>query len=287
MGRTVTAQARRWKLAGASVIGRQHEQVGGRCEDAWASARRALPNGHEALAVCVSDGAGSAANGWAGAQMVSRVLANCLADDVDQLFSGDADDLKWLIVSTSKRVLRRAAARSGADLKSYACTLVAVLTTTDGRWLTVHLGDGGIVGLFDGELRAVSMPRKGEFANQTYFVTDNDATESIDIQTGEAGDPSAGACAFALFTDGVEGALVSRHTGEVSRVLADMFDWLVKNSEAEVATALEMNLSQVFRQRTGDDCSLAIAVLEAPMRDTSSATAVSITESDNASALAE
>ena len=262
MGRPVTGRARQWKVAGASVIGKQHERAAGRCEDAWSSARRALPGGHEALAVCVSDGAGSAENGWAGAQMVSRVLANWLVDNTVTVFGGIADNRKRVITSTLKRVLRRAASGSGATLKSYACTIVAVLTTTDGRWLTVHLGDGAIVGSFGGMLRIVSVPRKGEFANETFFVTDNDVIESIDIQNGDAGDLTPAPEAFALFTDGVEGSLVNRRTGEVSRVLADMFGWLVNNSEADVAAALETNLSQVFRERTGDDCSLVIAVQE-------------------------
>ena len=276
-------QASRWKVAGASVIGKQHERAGGRCEDAWSSARCALASGHEALAVCVSDGAGSEANGWVGAQMTSRVLAKWLVDNIEKVFGGVAADRKRLIVSTSKRVLRRAAASSGAALKSYACTIVAVLTATDGRWLTVHIGDGAIVGSFGGAFRAVSLPRKGEFANETFFVTDSDAIESIDIRSGEveAGDSSPPPCAFALFTDGVEGSLVNRHTGEVSKAFGGMFDRLLNDSETEVATALEYTLTHVFRERTGDDCSLALAVLETHPGDYSRAAGVSKAEADN------
>lgn len=262
MGRAVRNESHRWKVAGASVIGTQHEQAEGRCEDAWSSARRALGNGHEALSVCVSDGAGSAPLGWVGAQIVSRVLAQWLVDNTEKVFNGVPAELKHVIVSYLKRVLRRAASRSGTTPKSYACTAVAVLTTTDGRWLTVHLGDGGIVGSFGGTLQIVSAPRKGQFANETFFVTDNDAIESIDIQSGEACDSTTNAEAFALFTDGVEGLLVNRRTGEVSRVLADMFNWLKVNSEDEVNAALHTNLTQVFRQRTHDDCTLVLLALD-------------------------
>ncbi len=260
MGLPVTIQVRRWKVARSSVIGKLHEKVGGRCEDAWSTARRALDNGHEALAVCVSDGAGSAAKGWAGAQMASRVLAIWLVDNLDKIFGGVADDQKRLIVTILKRLLRRAADSCGVTLKSYACTIIAVVTTTDGRWLTVHLGDGAVVGSFGGALRAISLPRKGEFANETFFLTDNDAIKCIDIQSGMAGDSTPPPEAFALFTDGVEGSLVNRRTSEVSQVLANMFGWLLNNPEEEVALALENNLNQVFRERTGDDCTLAIAV---------------------------
>jgi len=159
MDRSVTMQGR-WKVAGASVIGKQHEQAGGQCEDAWSCARRAIEGGHEVVAVCLSDGAGSAANGRAGAQIVSRALAYWLVENTDKLIAAVANDRKRMIVSSLKRVLRRAALRRGATLKSYACTVVATLTTTDGRWLTVHIGDGAIVGSFGGALRIVSAPQK-------------------------------------------------------------------------------------------------------------------------------
>lgn len=280
MGRPVIIQATRWKIAGASVIGKQHEDAGGRCEDAWSSARRALPSGHEVLAVCVSDGAGSAANGWVGAQMTSRVLANWLAENSDILFRSVTDDKKWTIASTLKRTLRRAADRNGCNFKSYACTIVAVMTVTDGRWLTVHLGDGAIVGKFGDDLKAVSVPRKGEFANETYFVTDNDAADSIDIQQSTNYEAALPASAFAMFTDGVEASLVNRRSGEVSRALSDMFCWLSSNSEEDVSDALEHNIRQVFRQRTGDDCSLAIIVQES-RTDSSPESVESSSEADS------
>ena len=281
MGRPVTEQSCQWKIAGSSVIGRQHEDAGGRCEDAWSSSRRAMPCGQDALAVCVSDGAGSAANGWIGAQMTSKVLANWLAENVEKMFECDHDDRKWSIAATLKRILRRAAERSGAEIKSYACTVVAVLVVTDGRWLTVHLGDGAVIGKVDGELKALSLPRKGEFANETFFVTDNDAAESLDIQVSSEYESANSVTAFALFTDGVESSLVNRRTGEVSRVLGDMFGWLGSNSEQDVSAALESNLLQVFRQRTGDDCSLALVVHE-PIKPLDPDSINSTTESDAA-----
>ena len=262
MGGPVTFKATRWKLAGASVIGLQHENAGGRCEDAWASVRCQLPSGHEALAVCVSDGAGSAANGRVGARLTSRVLAYWLVENAEKVFNIVESEKKRWIASTLKRVLRRAAEMQGSEIKSYACTVVAVLTVTDGRWLSVHLGDGAIVGRFGGELKAVSVPRKGEFANETFFITDNDAAESFDIQESRQSETINPPTGFAMFTDGVESSLLNRRSGEVSRVLGDMFGWLANNSEQDVSEALEANLRQVFRKQSGDDCSLAIIVPE-------------------------
>lgn len=273
----------RWKVVGASVIGKQHERAAGRCEDAWSSARRGFPGGHEALAVCLSDGAGSATNGWVGAQMVSRVLANWLVDNAEKVFCGVADDRKRVIASTLKRVLRRAATGSGAALKSYACTVVAALIATDGRWLTVHLGDGGIVGSFGGTLRIVSAPRKGEFANETFFVTDNDAIESINIQSGQVSDSTPSPEAFALFTDGVEALLVNRRTGEVSKAFGSLFDRVLNDTESEATAALEYTLTHRFRELspTGDDCSLAIVVQEPRPAAMPHEAVISCAEADN------
>jgi len=212
------------------------------------------------LAICVSDGAGFAANGGVGARIVSRFLANWLASNADAVFDADCDDRTWAIAASLRRLLRRAALSAHATFKSYACTLVALLVTTHGKWLTAHVGDGGIVGSFAGKLQIISGPRKGEFANETFFVTDADVVDNIRIQIGACGNLERVPKGFALFTDGVECSVVNRQTGQVSQVLAKMFDWLLNYPESDVAQALESNLRDVFRERSNDDCSLVIVV---------------------------
>jgi len=258
MGGTVVAQSPCWKLVGASVVGTQHRVSGGRCEDAWSAVRRDYPDGRTILGVCVCDGAGSTSHGWLGAKIASRVLAAWLADNFDRALAAPVEDNRWSISSVAKRAIRHVAEKAGLSIKDYACTTVALAVSSDGRWIAAHLGDGAIVGMFDGSPRLISLPRKGEFANETYFITDPDSVENIEFQSSAGFDNGEPATAFALFTDGVEVTLVNRHTRQVAPALAYMLEWLADHDEDEVAQDLEEQLKTVFQQRTGDDCTLTL-----------------------------
>ncbi|NMC21134.1 MAG: protein phosphatase 2C domain-containing protein [Thermogutta sp.] len=258
MGGTVMVQSLCWKVVGVSVIGTQHMAAGGRCEDGWSTVRRRYPDGRTILGVCVCDGAGSTSHGWLGAQIASRVVAAWLADNFDGALADPVEDNRWSISSVAKRAIRRVAEKAGLSIKDYACTMVALAVSSDGRWIAAHLGDGAIVGMFDGCLRLISSPRKGEFANETYFITDQDSVENIEFQSSAGFDIGEQGTAFALFTDGVEVTLVNRHTREVAPALRYMLGWLADHDEGEVAQDLEEQVKSVFQQHTSDDCTLAL-----------------------------
>jgi hypothetical protein len=111
-------------------------------------------------------------------------------------------------------------------------------------------------------LRTVSAPRKGEHANQTFFVTEDDAPDNLRVVRGDRTGNVGAALGFALFTDGIEGSLVDRREGKVAPALRGMFGWLRGNPESEVSDALRCNLEDVFRPRSqsGDDCTLVLVV---------------------------
>jgi hypothetical protein len=185
-------------------------------------------------------------------------MSDWLVNNFFDVISMSKEDSSYEAVAVAKRPLRRLASKSRLRLRDFACTLVAVAVAQDGRWVAAHLGDGGIVGQFKEGLRAVCVPKKGEFANETFFITDEDAAINIDMQN--SADAGAGTLlrGFALFTDGVEASLVNRRSMQVAPALATMLSWLVTNPEEEVAKAIEQNLQGVFRQKTADDCTLAL-----------------------------
>jgi len=260
MGDTgLTPSGLTWRVAAASVIGKQHEDAGGRCEDAWYITRRVVPGvDQEVVATCVCDGAGSASRGWLGAALVSKLVSSWLVANFVRMQEMSKEDVGHEVVATAKRSLRRLAAKEHINLREFACTIVAVAVAQDGRWVAIHLGDGGIIGQFSTGLKPVSVPKKGEFANETFFVTDDDAATNIDIQMSSSTAEPTSPSGFALFSDGVEASLVNRRSMEVAPVLATMLGWLIENSEEEVTEAIEANLKTVFRQKTGDDCTLAL-----------------------------
>ncbi|MCI0640322.1 MAG: protein phosphatase 2C domain-containing protein [Gemmataceae bacterium] len=248
-----------WRAAAASVIGTQHEHAGGRCEDAWHVTRRFVPRvQQEVVAACVCDGAGSASQGWLGASLVSKLVSSWLVENFVTILELSKEDSSREIVAAAKRPLRRLARKSRLILREFACTVVAAAAAQDGRWVAVHVGDGGIVANFQEGLEAICLPKKGEFANETFFITDNDAATKIDIQASSTADGPRLASGFVLFTDGVESSLVNRRTMAIAPALATIFGWFVGTSNEEVSNAIEENLRGVFREKTGDDCTLAV-----------------------------
>jgi len=246
-----------WKVAGASIVGIRHEEEGLPSEDSWYAVRSTDEKGRETRAVCVSDGAGSASKAAAGAKLVSWAVTTWLGRQLNCVTSITRKQMAESLVAFARRWLRRAARKHDQELKSYACTVAAVGVRDDGEWLMVHIGDGAVVGRFDGSVRSLSLPMKGEFANETFFVTDSDAPGNLRIcgsRFGEEVSPSG----FAVFCDGLEYALVNRHTAEMAPALGRMIGWLDTHAEEEVSAALGKSIRGVFRQGTDDDCTIVL-----------------------------
>jgi len=247
----VVGASGKWLCSGASVVGQSHEREGLGCQDAWS-----LHRFGNAAAVCVCDGAGSAKNAQAGAELVSAALAQWLAQHCDKAIVEPADALFEAIFAIREAVGQRAA--SPASFGDYACTVVAVAVRDDGQWVAWHLGDGGIIAQFRDQVAVLSKPKKGDFANVTQFVTDADAYAQVECYSSsicqELGNPQA----FALFTDGIELSLFDRKTGAVAPAVCKMLHWHELADEAQVAEAIQQNLQDVFRNLTGDDCTLVL-----------------------------
>lgn len=242
------------KVVCASVTGQQHVFEGRGCEDAWATTLATLADGSSVVAVCVCDGAGSAAYGAEGATLTSRLVTDFLANHFEEMLEAKTGVRQ--IVETVQDAIQSLAVLRESNIREFACTVVAVACSTDSRWFAVHLGDGGIVMQAGNCLSAVSLPMKGDFSNITYFVTDADAAKCIRYVAGQPVDPTPDA--FVLFSDGVENLLINRKTGEVAQAISRMASWLTKYSEAEVTAGLTSELTNFFRTQTGDDCSVAI-----------------------------
>ncbi len=261
----MTATLSRWACTGAKVIGRSHKRNNGRCEDHWSKCRQnAVGLCGEVVAACVCDGAGSVTFGYVGASVVSSTLTKWLVRNFPFAHSAFTDDIKAELMPHLLSKLRRIASRQQTTLRNLATTIVAVAVAEDGRGIAIHLGDGGIIGRFGSDLRAISLPMKGEFANETYFVSDRDAADRIRILRWGPGGTCDGesecdtANGYLLFSDGLETSLLHRTTQEVAPAAATMLTWLSKFPEVEVEVAVKQNLNDVFRLRTMDDCTLVL-----------------------------
>ncbi|WP_157465432.1 PP2C family serine/threonine-protein phosphatase [Deinococcus apachensis] len=163
-----------WRSVHASVMGTAHVTTGQPCQDHHAV--KSILNGQDEplLLLVTSDGAGSAAHSEEGSREVCaetlRWLEICLSDGGDFL---DKDAGVRLVHNLRHHLLNYAEeAERNYGLRDLACTL-NVAALLPGRGWFVQVGDGATVIERDGgPLEIVFWPDNGEYANQTYFVSD-------------------------------------------------------------------------------------------------------------------
>lgn len=253
-----------WRCAGASVVGRSHEREGLPCQDAW-WVSRGQADGCHVVAACVCDGAGSAKQSEAGAADASHFIARWLAQNFEQAISKPADAFYEALMGP-KAGLRQLAEGKGESLAYYACTLVSVAVSEDGRWVAWHLGDGGIIARFGQSCQVLSRPKKGDFANVTYFLSSPERWRHVEFYSSHSSlysglGPVLG---FALFTDGVEMSVFDRKTGAVAIAVEKMLDWHEQAEEDRVSEAVRGSIEDVFKGLTGDDCSIVLLAALGP-----------------------
>lgn len=252
-----------WRFAGASVIGTSHQHTTQPCQDAHAAIILRDSAGADVLVTCVSDGAGTARFADQGAQLaVASFQAATLlhfAGNTSADFS--ANDMSKLVAQTRQALVNRADANN-SDLRSFACTFLAAVIgpTTSGF---CQIGDGVIVVGEAGDepdWSWVFWPQRGEFANATAFLTDEDALSAIETDS-----VSRGIQEVALLTDGLERMVLKYDSRTVfSPFFETMFTPLRQSKAAgedvELRNALRTYLdSPQVNQRTDDDKTLFLA----------------------------
>ncbi len=173
-----------WNLVGASAIGTSHLKLGNPCQDAFAY--KQFPNGTAIIAL--SDGAGSAAKAKESAGFLVKTALVSLENQL--LATSDGQTIIRTAFEETRAALElyvsdMAAKESSAELwtlRDYAATLLLVVLAKD--WAVGGLiGDCVAVTLNEsGELLTMCKPQKGEYANTTNFITQDNALEQLDIQ---------------------------------------------------------------------------------------------------------
>lgn len=233
-----------WRTVGASAAGSAHLHNGTPCQDAFAVGTTA--SGH--LVVAVADGAGSASRSEEGAQAaVGAAVAFLSAAEVDAPLEE--------MVADAVRAARCAvhAAAGDADASELATTLT-VIVAADAGIACAQVGDGAAVIRRDGALVLVDPVERGEYLNETCFLTSSGWREELRVASIE----SAGVDAIAVMTDGLQLLaldLVSQvpHPG----FFVPLFDWAERGGEAEELGAFLA--SERVCSRTDDDKTLVLA----------------------------
>lgn len=248
-----------WECASAVSIGTSHTEHGGRCEDRCSS-QVYDQAGAPWVALFVSDGAGSAECGEQGADIAVNT-ANKTVSQLMQLAELPLDEsLALQIINDIRQAILQTADQAQLPMRAYACTFLGALTSSAGT-LVFQIGDGGIV--LDGQngLELAIEPMNGTYANETFFISAQDAIEKLAVRIYPAG-----VTALALFSDGLQRLALDLAKGEPHQPFFDSLfrkmRGVTDGSRPQICAALESLLgSPRINERTDDDKCLAIAVL--------------------------
>lgn len=234
--------------------GRGHELAGVVGQDRTAYRSR---GGIQVL--CLADGAGSASRAELGAQTLAEQGCKLLAESfTDLIATKDGAQAKKEILQSLLSRLERVAEKHKCSVEDLASTFLAV-ATNGARFITIHVGDGVVGYLKEGELRVISAPDNAEFANQTTFVTSADALATVRLARGSLD----GAGGFILMSDGASSSLYNYRTHELApacekliQAVAAQPPRLTKSSESR--KRLKRFVETKLRAATKDDCSIGV-----------------------------
>jgi hypothetical protein len=241
--------AYQFNAAAAASQGRRHEADGVECQDAIA---RSAKGRHVAIALC--DGAGSARLSASGAVATADATVRHLLVHFDRLVAGGLPRASLSITENVQRTLRRIARRQSARFEDLACTLL--FAVTDGTSLLVgQLGDGrvGVRDAKTGDWHPMLTASKGEFLNETTFVTSRRANENLQL----ALEPASRFSACMLMSDGAAESLFNRASQTLAPAVETIAGWVASHPTAMVETALRQQLQTLLRTMTFDDVAVA------------------------------
>ena len=244
-----------WKIAGASRQGTSHLKLSTPCQDAHACAQ--FPDG--TLVIAVADGAGSAKRSELGsAEAVKAVIAFAQSVVFPQLGVGW---MRFLLnaFEQARLALETLALEESVDLRDLACTLWVVVVT-DELVAVARLGDGfAVAQLEDGSFFSLIGQQKGEYANETVFLTVTDAIDRVEIMV--------------YHVSSIKSVIVS--TDGLVRLAMQMKDWTpfnkffqpliesvtaAENEEAGGVWIGELLNSERVNARADDDKTLVVAL---------------------------
>ena len=264
-----------WKAIACSAKGTSHEKLGSPCQD-YAQFIRVndfgeIVNNGDIIIGAVCDGAGSCKHSDIGSQLAVETALKYLQGWLKWLKKGgkdlspailedDAHKVFAQVVEEVKKQFESQAQERHCSPKDLSCTLLVVVATP--QWLAaMQIGDGFIViRQPDSEYQLLFQPIKGEYANETTFVTASNALEKMRVRvvTGEQ------QFIFAS-TDGLERiALEIKQESKPYPPVFDNFREAIKTrSEDEEKISTEKWLqSEEVNERTDDDKTILLCWYE-------------------------
>ena len=219
-------------------------------------------DGKAVAVLIVSDGAGSALRARQGSDLSCRTILDAVETflaDGGSVASIDLEIARSWVGMVGKAISLHAQ-ESGSIPRDYACTLLAAIIADDAAAF-LQIGDGAIVVPDEAGIWTwIHWPQRGDYANITYFVTDEGATDRLAFNLVKRSIEEV-----SLFTDGIE-PLVLHYSSQT--VHSPFFDRMFEPLRASGIVGIDQNLSAGLERylaspticdRTDDDKTLILA----------------------------
>jgi hypothetical protein len=245
-----------WRVFLAAAAGGHHLDQNAPCQD---FACHAVKNGMLVGVVC--DGAGSASDGGTGAEFFATELTRLLSGALETQGPPEATPQAYRAfiepLLAEARTMLGARLAESRTLRDYACTLVGCLASRSGG-VFFHIGDGFAVQQTATGAAILSPPENGEYANETYFVTDADwqahlrVTLLSELQRGDL---------IGLMSDGTSAFAIDKLKTGFYKPFIDPVASFLQNASASHGNEALQNLleSEKTLQITSDDKTLLLA----------------------------
>jgi len=246
-----------WQAITGQAEGTSHATTGAPCQDREVFRIMEDSDGTEVAVGIVCDGAGSAKYSDVGADIVSSGLRTRIAQFVSEYGSTEITPAvmhEW-IIELRQRVCHQAEAQA-LDPREFACTLVFVIASED-HTIFGQIGDGAIVFKDrNNEINVALWPDNGEYANHTFFVTQDDSHNRLQYRR------HVGITDFIVFSDGLQRLALNEIDKTAHRGFFEPLINMVRASTNIQSTELGLDAflrSERVNKRTDDDKSIVIA----------------------------
>lgn len=243
-----------WRHIHASAAGTAHLKNQTDCQDTC-GCNNALIAGKPGIVAAVADGAGCALHSRVGSSLaVGHVLATIPEITGDWL--ANPAPIAMDIYQRAIDYINAIAAENQRDPAEMASTLLVAIVNEDGG-VFIQLGDGGWVAGQGAAAHAPTWPDRGEYANETVFLTSANWAQHIQIAT------VLGKISYvAGFTDGLQNLLLdlASHTPHMG-FFTPFVSALTVNTDSDSLQAQLTSFlsSERVNSRTDDDKSLVCA----------------------------
>ena len=170
-----------WRVAAVSLRGTSHQYADMPCEDSnhW---RIPMPG---ILVAAVTDGAGSARLAEVGANIASRVAVEHACQQLLEAGDYTVNTITRFLtrsVTAARRALELEAESRNTHIGELACTLILFIASKT-VLAVAQIGDGAVVvRKTDGSMATLTLPVRGEYFNETVFLTSQNALDLINLK---------------------------------------------------------------------------------------------------------